>query len=103
MDGFHRFHAARQADKREIECNIIEGTLRDAILAAAGANACHGLHRSKADKRRSVLALLQDDEWSQLGNAEIARRTRTSRSFVALLRRELREQQKALEEQEETA
>ena len=39
------------------------GTRRDAVLAAAGANAAHGLRRSAADKARAVDALLTDDEW----------------------------------------
>ena len=45
-DGFHRVAARRQAGIRHIEAEIREGTKRDAVLYAAGANAHHGLRRT---------------------------------------------------------
>ena len=89
VDGFHRVAGHRQAGKTSIECNIHEGTLRDAILAATGANARHGLRRSKEDKRRAVMTLLLDKEWQQWNDSEIVRATNTYNALVAKLRREL--------------
>ena len=87
-DGFHRLSAYRFAGKQRIPAEIKQGTLRDAQLYAVGANATHGLRRSREDKRRAVVMLLEDAEWSQLGNREIARYCKVSHTFVANLREE---------------
>lgn len=94
-DGFHRIEAARRYCHREklapisIPCDIRQGTRRDAILYSVGANAEHGLRRTNADKRRAVLRLLQDAEWSQWSNREIARRCKVDEKTVRNLRNEL--------------
>lgn len=92
-DGFHRLEAIRRLLKgnqvHEIPADIRAGTRRDAILHAAGANANHGLRRSQADKRRSVEALLRDDEWGQWSDREIARRCNVSADLVGTVRKEL--------------
>lgn len=85
-DGFHRVAAHRQALVGKVPAEIRSGTRRDAVLHAAGANADHGLRRTNADKRRAVLALLQDDEWAQWSDREIARRCNVSNRFVSNLR-----------------
>jgi len=88
-DGFHRFEAHQSAGLAEINAEIRDGGLRDAKLFAAGANADHGLRRTQADKRNSILALLTDPEWRNWSDKEIARRTGTSDKTVAKVRREL--------------
>ena len=88
-DGFHRFEAHQSAGLAEIDAEIRDGGLRDAKLFAAGANADHGLRRTQADKRNSILALLTDPEWRNWSDKEIARRTGTSDKTVAKVRREL--------------
>lgn len=90
-DGFHRHAAWKEAfgSSEKIPTIIKPGTRRDAILAAAAANARHGLRRTPADKRRAVLVLLQDDEWSQWSDNEIARRCGVSQPFVSKLRKSL--------------
>ena len=70
-------------------CEDRAGSLRDTILHSAGANATHGLRRSNADKRRAVLLLLEDEEWSRWSNSEIARRCVVSDKTVASLRIDL--------------
>lgn len=85
-DGFHRYHANKRANKVSVACEIINGTFRDAQLYSAGVNAKHGLRRTYADKRKSVMSLLEDFEWQQWSNAEIARRCGVSPTFVANLR-----------------
>lgn len=85
-DGFHRYHAHRKAGKGAIEADIEKGTLRDAILYSLGANHEHGLRRSNADKRKAVQAMLDDFEWQEWSNGEIARRCHVSEFLVATMR-----------------
>src|SRR5690606_22774478 len=59
-----------------------------AVLYAVGANAQHGLRRSKADKRRAVETLLLDSEWCQWSDREIARRCSVGHTLVANVRKE---------------
>jgi len=88
-DGFHRYHAARKISRTEIAADVHSGTRRDAILFSVGANTSHGLRRTNADKRKAVLTLLKDPEWSQNPDREIARRCAVDPSFVGRVRREL--------------
>ncbi len=85
-DGFHRDAVHRRACRTTIPALVYPGTLRAAKLYAAGANANHGLRRSNEDKRRAVLTMLEDEEWSKWSNREIARRCRVSDVFVGKLR-----------------
>src|SRR5690606_24706601 len=85
-DGFHRAEAARVAGLDSIAADVRQGTRRDAVLYSVGANAAHGLRRTNADKRRAVLALLDDDEWGRWSDGEIARRANVSQPFVSKLR-----------------
>lgn len=85
-DGYHRLKAHLKAGYHDIECDIHQGTQRDAILYSVGANATHGLRRTNEDKRRAVNRLLNDDEWSQWSNREIAKRCRVSEGMVRSLR-----------------
>jgi len=88
-DGFHRCSAAEELGKTKIEVDIKEGSKREAILYAVGANADHGIRRTNVDKRKSALTLLRDQEWQKWSDHEIAKRTRTTQPFISKLRREL--------------
>lgn len=85
-DGFHRFYAAKGCGLAEFECDVRQGTVRDAILFSVSANASHGLRRTNEDKRRAVLRLLNDPEWSIWSDREVARHARVSHEFVRGLR-----------------
>ena len=85
-DGFHRVYGAQRAGLAELECDVRVGSLRDAILFAAGANAQHGLKRTNADKRRAVEMLLADEEWAGRSDHWIAEQCHVSHPFVASLR-----------------
>jgi uncharacterized ParB-like nuclease family protein len=85
-DGYHRAHAHKRADKVSILCDVVQGTLRDAILHSTGVNSKHGMRRTYADKRKAVMTLLDDFEWSQWSSSEIARRCGVSATFVSSLR-----------------
>lgn len=88
-DGFHRLLAAKRNESKAIACDVQTGTKRDAILYAVGANAQHGLPRTNADKRRAVEMLLNDPEWSQWSDREIARRANVHHVSVGNWRRDL--------------
>jgi hypothetical protein len=88
-DGFHRRAAAARNFLHHVPCEVRQGTRRDAVLFACGANATHGLPRNDADKRRAVETLLRDEEWSKWSDREIARRCAVSATFVGKLRAEL--------------
>lgn len=90
-DGFHRYEAHVSAGAYEIAADIRQGTQRDAILFSVGANASHGLRRTNDDKRRAVLTLLNDAEWSKWSDREIARACGVSQPFVSGIRPRLTE------------
>ncbi|MBX3044866.1 MAG: ParB-like nuclease domain-containing protein [Ignavibacteriae bacterium] len=90
-DGYHRYFAHIKALISEVECEIIEGTERDAILLACSANSVHGLKRTNADKRKAVLTLLNDDEWKEYSDVKIAELCNVHQTFVLKIRHELKE------------
>jgi hypothetical protein len=85
-DGFHRVHAHKALERAEIECDVRQGTKRDAILFSLGANSTHGQRRSNDDKRRAVLMMLNDREWSKLSDREIAQHCKVDHKTVAARR-----------------
>ena len=99
-DGFHRLEAcniymqARDLPGLDIDCEVLEGTRRDAILYACGANAEHGLPRTNADKRNAVVTLLRNPLTSQDENGvlwsdrAIARICKVDHKFVGKIRAE---------------
>lgn len=92
-DGFHRYHAARQAGRNEIACDCRKGTQREAILYSCGANSSHGLKRTNADKRKAVSILLADPEWARKSNRWIADIAVVGDHLVAEIRTEMKEVQ----------
>ena len=94
-DGFHRYHAHRHAGREEIEAEVREGTLREAVLYAVGANGEHGLRRSNGDKRRAVVTMLtndlvaKDDEGNPWTDNQIAVLCRVDHKTVGKYRREV--------------
>lgn len=88
-DGFHRYFAHLKAGKAGIKADVMNGTLRDAVLHSLGANALHGLRRTNADKRKAVMTMLEDFEWNTWSDREIARQCNVSGPFVASLRESL--------------
>lgn len=88
-DGFHRTMAHEKAGRTEIAVDVRQGTRRDAVLHSTGANATHGLPRTREDKRRAVRTLVTDEEWAMMPDREIARRTATSNHFVAKVKEEV--------------
>lgn len=88
-DGFHRYHAARDAHVPELPATIHNGTVRDAILFSLGCNDRHGLRRTNEDKRHSVMTMLNDPEWSQWSARQIAEKCGVGNQLVSQLREKL--------------
>ena len=88
-DGFHRILAHIKIGKASIKCDVVTGTLRHAIDLSGMANKTHGLNRSPATKRKQTLIYLEDFEWSELSDRQIAKKVGVSHPFVANLRAEL--------------
>lgn len=88
-DGFHRYHAAKRADKPKVTCHVRSGSQREAILYAAGANDANGLRRTPEDKMIAVRRLLLDDEWGKRSDRWIAEHSRVSPTFVGEQRKQL--------------
>ena len=89
-DGFHRYHAHKAVEgMQDILADVYEGTKREAVLFSASANGAHGIRLSNADKRKSVLVLLLDKEWSQWSDNQIAKHCHVTQPFVSKLRKEL--------------
>jgi hypothetical protein len=84
-DGFHRYHASKKVGFIDIDADVKQGTQRDAVLYSVGANTDHGLRRSNSDKRKAVLTLLEDDEWSQWTQTKISEQCGVSQQFVSKL------------------
>lgn len=65
-DGFHRlgaYNVVMQMLKLpglDIECEVIEGSRREAIMYACGTNAAHGMPRTVPDKQNAVRTMLTD-------------------------------------------
>jgi hypothetical protein len=88
VDGWHRVNAWDRACRgKPIPCEVREGTRRDALIAAAGANAHHGLRRSQADKRRAVAVLLMDPELCEQSSRDLARLVGVSHTYINQVRK----------------
>jgi hypothetical protein len=93
-DGHYRYHAACNAlnltgGQRVLRAEVHEGSLRDAIFYAAQANAKHGTPLTWEEKRRLVVRLLQDAEWGQMSDRDIALHIGASNYFVSKIHRQL--------------
>jgi hypothetical protein len=86
-DGFHRVATYLEAGRKRIPVKIKNGTERQAILYAAGANDDHGLRRSPEDKRKAVAILLEDEEWGKASTNWIADTCKVSTDLVDSVRR----------------
>ena len=85
-DGFHRIAAAEKAGLDAIPADVRDGTFRDALLFAAGANAGHGLRRTNADKRRAVQMLLADPVCAEWSDNQIAKHCGVSQPMATATR-----------------
>lgn len=89
VDGFHRYHAYRISGIAELEADVQDGTKREAILHSASVNNNHGIRLTNSDKRKSVLLLINDSEWSLWSDNKIAKHCKVTQPFVSKIRKEV--------------
>jgi hypothetical protein len=73
----------------KVKALVREGTHREAMIHAAGANDAHGLPRSRKDLRRAISLLLDDDDLARLSDRTLAALAHCSDKTVAAVKREL--------------
>lgn len=86
VDGWHTLAAARRKGWTSIPCKIIEGDYADAVLAAAKANATHGIRRTDDDKERAIKRLLAQEKWQGKSSRWIATELKVSPQTVEKVR-----------------
>lgn len=86
VDGFHRLNAAKRAGKQSIEVEVHMGDKYSGFLYSLKANATHGLQRTNEDKRHGVMKLLEDFEYIDKSDREIASICAVSHTFVSKIR-----------------
>jgi len=88
-DGFHRYVAYEIAGIAAIPVEIRLGTPRAAALYGAAANGLHGLRPTRSDRRKAIIRLLRDPEWTRWSNQKIAMVCGAEPDTVSELRRTL--------------
>jgi hypothetical protein len=86
VNGFHRYHAYKLLNIKEIEIEYKPGTLQEAINYACGANHDHGLQRTNKDKRLAIKRALENPLNEKATNYEIAKICHVSQPMVAAMR-----------------
>lgn len=90
-DGFHRYFARKANGELEIECDVKQGTKREAQLFAFGINNDRGLSMSSEDIREIIIRMLKDEEWGKWSDEKIANIVKVSRITVFRVRKKLEE------------
>ena len=82
--------AYQQAGRDKIRALVREGSERDAMIHAAGANTKHGLRRSREDTHRCIRLLLEDKQLAGLSDRTLAKLVDCDGKTVAVVREKLR-------------
>lgn len=90
-DGFHRYFAAKSNGDLEIECNVINGTVEDAMLHSFSANGGRGLSMTPEDNFSIVSRMLAHPKWKSWTDSQISKHIHVSPSTVGRIRRKLEE------------
>lgn len=94
VDGFHRYYASKEIGFRDIQADVVSGSIEDAQDMALGANDSHGLPRTNDDKRRAVEFALKMERHANKSDREIAKLCKVSQPFVGAVRNpDVKEQQ----------
>ena len=88
-DGWHRYLAAKRANRSSVDCEVLKGTLEDAQDYALGANVAHGLRRTNDDKRKSVENALRMERHAKKSDRAIAELCGVSNRFVGEVRKQV--------------
>jgi len=72
-DGFIRIDVAESLGLTQIDADVRQGTVKDAILFSFNVNTRHGCPPSVDDRRRAAIRMLEDPEWRLWSDRQIAR------------------------------
>lgn len=82
VDGFHRYFATKSNGKTSIDCDVENGTLKEAVRFSWKANGKRGLPLNPNDYKKIILAMLKDEEAKKMSNRQIAEYVGVSHSTV---------------------
>ena len=85
-DGFHRLYAAKRVGRDRIQAETHRGSKHEGFMYSLRANSSHGLQRSNEDKRHCVMKLVDDFEYIDKSDREIAELCAVSHTFVGKIR-----------------
>jgi len=85
-DGFHRIHASLRNGEEYINAEVLTGTQRDAELKGMNANNAHGKPPTRAERCKNAQKMVEDFEWSDWTDTEIARHCGVSQPYVSKIR-----------------
>lgn len=89
VDGFHRVAALAVTRTEWVRCRVLgDGTEEQAVWQALAANKSNGIRRTKADKRKAVLAALESPIGNDQSSRVIAEHVGVSHEFVSRVRAE---------------
>jgi len=103
VDGFHRYHAGRQADGLpDPWCNVTKGSKAEAEYAALSANTSHGKPLTQSEKHRNAINALQHPMAKGQTVEQIARHVGLGKSTVQrILKRLTSDEQEPVAEEPE--
>ena len=96
-DGMHRLKALTENHADQVVCEVREGALEDCIRASVMGNLHHGVRRTNADKRQSVITAIE--LLPEVSDLKIAEVCAVSHTTVTQLRKTL-ESKGAIEKRE---
>lgn len=86
-EGHHRSLAMLKADEESILCDVVDGTLEDAVVFAAGSNRSNGIKpMGPKDITKAVEMLLALDEWWEKSSTAIGAHVGCSRNKASNVR-----------------
>ena len=85
-DGAHRLAASMRAERAEIQADVREGGLYDAIRHAVTANTAHGMRRTNSDKRMCVALALELPNADAMSDRDIAHLCGVTADLVGIVR-----------------
>ena len=97
--GFTRYHAIKSNGFTSAECEVINGTLREASLYAKGDNGKHGKPLTAEEIRANIRSTIEDEEYGKWSNNKIAKALNTSTMTVARVRIAMQDEAKSKGEQ----
>jgi hypothetical protein len=90
-DGYHRTAAREVCGQQTVLAELRPGGCAEAVWAACASNITHGLRRSNADKRMSVIRALSHPRAQRLSDRQIGQHCGVHHQTVGRIRRELEE------------